>query len=111
MTPIKPMLLAAALLSTTAAMAADAPTAPPAAPAAPAVPAAAARFTLDTPIETLAADQAARAVLDADLPHLLTHPAYAQFKGLSLTQLAPFSQGLLTESLLATVGQHLAAIR
>ncbi len=108
MTPIKPMLLAAALLSATAAMAADASTPPPAAPAAPA---AAARFTLDTPIETLAADQAARAVLDADLPRLLTHPAYNQFKGLSLTQLAPFSQGLLTESLLATVGQHLAAIR
>lgn len=83
-------------------------TAPPSgsAPAA----AAAAPFDLDTPIETIAADPAGRAVLDKDLPTLRPHPAYEDFKGMSLTQVAPMSQGALTDELLAKTGADLKAL-
>lgn len=77
----------------------------------PAQTAPAAKFNLDTPIETLAADEAAKAVLVADLPDLLPHPMYEQFKGMSLRQLQPMSQGALTDDLLKKVETDLAAIK
>jgi parvulin-like peptidyl-prolyl isomerase len=70
----------------------------------------AAAFSLDTPIETLMADDRAKAVLLANLPGIDQHPAYEQFKALSLTTLAPFSQGMITEEMLAKIGTDLAAI-
>ena len=79
-----------------------------AAPAAPAV--AAAAFTLDTPIEALVADARTKAVLDKYLPGIGGHPAYEQFKALSLAALAPFSQGMITDDMLAKVAADLAAI-
>lgn len=82
------------------------------APAAPATaPAAAAKFNLDTPIEVLAADEKAKAVLMADLPELLPHPSYDMFKGMSLRQVQPYSQGALTDEMLAKVEKDLAAIQ
>lgn len=81
----------------------------PGAPAAPAT-AAVAKFNLDTPIETLAADPKARAVIEADLPKLLPHPSYEMFKGMSLHQVQPYSAGELTDELLAKVAADLAAI-
>jgi hypothetical protein len=107
----------AALLFAVPAVAQDsAPVTPPPAPAvtgpaaaAPTAPASA--LNLDTPIATLIENPAARAVLEADLPGMLQHPSLEQFKMLSLTQLAPYSQGLLTPELLTQVGAHLAAIR
>lgn len=109
----------AALLLAVPAIAQDsAPVTPPPAPtvtgpaaAAPTAPTPAAALTLDTPIATLIENPAARAVLEADLPGMLQHPSLEQFKMLSLTQLAPYSQGLLTPELLTQVGAHLAAIR
>ncbi len=78
-----------------------------------ATPATAAAFTLDTPIETLMADERAKAVLLANFggQDLSQHPAYDQFKGLSLKALAPFSQGLITEEMLAKIATDLAAIK
>ncbi|MBO9621802.1 MAG: hypothetical protein J7500_03730 [Sphingomonas sp.] len=72
---------------------------------------AAAKFNLDTPIETLAADPKAKAVLDADLPTLMSHPSYEDFKMLSLHAVQPFSQGKLTDALLKKVETDLAAIK
>lgn len=74
-------------------------------------PAAAAKFNLDTPIEVLAADEKAKAVLMTDLPDLLPHPSYESFKGMSLRQVQPYSQGALTDELLAKVETDLAAIK
>jgi hypothetical protein len=85
--------------------AAMAQTAPATAPAA-----AAGALTLDTPIETIVANPAGKAILDKDLPGLTTHPAYDQFKGMSLKEVAPMSQGAVTDEMLTKVGADLAAM-
>lgn len=85
---------------------------PPTVTAAPNPPApATAKFNLDTPIETLAADEKAKAVLMADLPDLLPHPSYEMFKGMSLRQVQPYSEGKITDEVLAKVETDLAAIK
>lgn len=76
-------------------------------PAAPAT----GKFGLDTAIETIVADPKGKAVLDADLPNLTSHPSYDQFKSLSLSQLAPYSGGVLTDEVLKKVATDLAAIK
>jgi hypothetical protein len=101
---MKPVLLAAALAVlglATPALADPATTA--AAPAA--------KFTLDTPIETLMADSGAKAVVDADLPGLTNHPQYEQFKGMSLTVLSSFAPDKLTPERLAKVKDDLAKLK
>jgi hypothetical protein len=106
---MKFVLLAAALMLP---VVASAQTAKPAAPktSAPA-PAATARFTLDTPIETIVADPAGKAVIDKDLPGTTTHPMYDQFKGMSLNQVAPMAPDKLTPETLTKVATDLSAVR
>lgn len=86
--------------------------APAAAQTAP-VPAAAAAtvFSIDSPIEQLVANPATKTVLDADFPGLVTHPAYEQFKAMSLKQLQPYSNGIITDDQLAKAGADLSAIK
>jgi len=86
--------------------AAFAQTAPAPAPAT-----AAAKFSLDTPIEALVADPKAKAVLDADLPGVSTHPSYDMFKGMSLRAIQPMSGGKLTVEMLNKIETDLAAIK
>lgn len=75
-----------------------------AAPAFAQAPAAAAALSVEsTPIETIAANPAAKAVLDQDLPGLTTHEAYDQFKAMTLTQVAPMSEGKITPEALKTL--------
>jgi hypothetical protein len=93
---------AAALAVTGAASAQMAPAAP--APAAGAL-------TTDTPIETIVADPAGKAVLDKDAPGLTTHPMYEQFKSMSLKELAPMSQGKIDDAALAKINADLAAAK
>jgi hypothetical protein len=101
---IVPATAALALLAPAAiAQTAPAPT--------PAAPAAAAKFNLDTPIEALVADPKAKAVLDADLPGVSTHPSYDMFKGMSLRAVQPMSNGKLTDEQLKKVETDLAAIK
>jgi hypothetical protein len=76
------------------------------APAAPAE----AKFSLDTPIETLVADARAKAVVDADLPGLTSHPQYEQFKSMSLTMLASLAPDKLTPERLDKVKGDLAKL-
>lgn len=102
-------MMIAALLALAAA-----PQAAPAAPAkapAPAAAPAATRYSLDTPIATIVADPAAKAVLDASVPGITSHPMYEQFKGMSLSQLAPLSGGRLTSERLAKAKADLAALK
>ena len=109
---MKFVILAAAAFACLSPAIASAQTAPAAPAAAPAQTAPAAKFNLDTPIEALVADPAAKAVLDADLTFDVTqHPAYEQFKAASLTQVAPQSGGLLTPELLKKIETDLAAIK
>lgn len=102
---MKFVLLAAAALAGLA-PAAFAQTAP-----APAATPAATKFNLDTPIEALVADPKAKAVLDADLPGIATHPSYDFFKSMSLRAVQPMSNGKLTDALLKKVETDLAAIK
>ena len=81
----------------------------PAAPAPAATPAA--KFTLDTPLETIVADPAGKAIIDKDLPGTTTHPMYDQFKGMSLTQIAPMAADKLTPDVLAKVKTDLATVK
>jgi hypothetical protein len=53
-------------------------------------------YSRDTPVEKLAADPAAVAVLNKDLPGLLTSPEFAIFKSMSLKQLQQASGGDLS---------------
>ncbi len=98
-----------ATLSLIAAAPALAQTAAPAPPAAAA--AATAKFTVDTPIEQIAADPAAKAALDAAVPGLTSHAMYDQFKSMSLTQLQPMSGGQLTDEQIAAAKAGFAAIK
>lgn len=74
-------------------------------------PAAAAKFTLDTPIETIAADAAGKAVLDAHFPGMTTHAQFGMFKAMSLKQLQPMSGGQISADALAKAEVELAKIR
>jgi hypothetical protein len=94
-----------------AAAAISAPTTPAAAQDTAAPAPLATALTIDTPIEALMADMRAKAVVAAHLPGIDQHPAYEQFKSLSLKALAPFSQGLITEETLTKIATDLAAIK
>ncbi len=108
---MKSIACAALIAMIAAPVAAQTAAAPaPAAPAATAV-ATAAKFTLDTPIETIAADAAGKAALDADFPGMTSHPAYDQFKSLSLKALQPLAQGAITDEQLKKAEIDLAAIK
>lgn len=65
-------------------------------------------FTLDTPIATIAADPAGKAILDKDLPGLTSHPMYGLFKGRSLKAVQPMSGGAITDERLAQTQADLA---
>ena len=64
--------------------------------------------SLDLPIEQLLANEKTKAILDARIPGLSSHPMLEQFKALSLKQLQPMSAGLLTEEMLQSVAADLA---
>jgi hypothetical protein len=103
------MLIAAPALAAGAKpAAAPVATAPAAAPA-PAI--AVAKPSIDMTIEALMADPKAKAVIDANLPGMSSHPMYDSFKGMTLGQLAPMSQGKITDEALAKVSADLAAIK
>ena len=99
------MLAALVMISAVAAQA-QAPAAAPSASA----PATTAPFSIKTPIETLAADPGAKAVLTRDLPDLFSHPMYESFKAMSLEDLAPYSNGAITPEVLTKVNADLAQV-
>ena len=77
----------------------------------PAAPAGDARLTLGTPIERIVAEPAGKAVLDANIPELTPHKMYGTFKSMSLRQLQPMSEGLITDEGLAETEADLAAVK
>jgi hypothetical protein len=100
-------LIAPVVLFASVPVAAGAQTVAAPAPSAAAV----AAFSIDSPIEQLVANPAAKAVLEADFPGVTTHPAYEQFKAMSLKQLAPYSNGIITDEKLAKASADLAAVK
>ena len=69
-----------------------------------------AKLTIDTPIEKLMADEDARAVVLETLPELDKSPYYPQIKGMSLKAVQPYSQGAITEEMLAKISEGLAKL-
>jgi hypothetical protein len=58
-------------------------------------------FTLDTPIEQLAANSSATAVLNKDIPGLLEDNSYSIFKSMSLRQVGALSNGQISSQTLS----------
>lgn len=68
-------------------------------------------FSTDTPIQQLVADPRAKAVLDKHIPSIDQHPAYGQFKAMSLKEVQPWSQGAITVEMLEKIQADLIAIK
>jgi TonB family protein len=68
------------------------------------------KLTIDaTSIADLAANPKTKVILDKELPGLTAHPAFDQFKGMTLKALQPMSGGNLTDEQLAAVQAGLDA--
>ena len=67
------------------------------------------KLSIDWPIEALMADPVGKAVMDKEMPTLMSHPAYEQFKSMSLRQLQPYSGGAITDEKIAAVEAALEA--
>ena len=93
---MKKILLCATALISTAGIAQD-PAAPAAAQPAPAAASSAAALTCDSPIEALMAKPEAKALLIKYIPEIDNHPAYEQFKSMSVRQLQPLAGGIITD--------------
>lgn len=67
-------------------------------------------FSIKTPIEKIAANPAAKAVIDAELPGFTTHPMYEQFKTMSLDALDAMFPGAVPRERIDAVDKALRAI-
>jgi hypothetical protein len=67
-------------------------------------------FSLDTPVEHIAADPRGKMILDRDLPGLLTDRSYVLFEDMSLSQIAAVSGGQLTKADLDLVQADLSQL-
>lgn len=76
----------------------------------PPAPAMASTFSADTPLEAVVANPMAKAALDKTLPTIAKHPSFEQFKSLSLKQLQGYSEGKITDEMVAKVDADLRAV-
>ena len=108
---MKTAMFVAALMAAVPAFAQDtaAPTPAPAAPAP--APAAETKFNLDTPLQDIVADEKGKAVIEKHFPGMIALPEYEMFKAISLTQLQPYSNGKITDEMLAATAKDLAEIK
>jgi hypothetical protein len=67
-------------------------------------------YSLDTPIEVIAADPSGAAILNKNLPALLSNPNYSAFKAMNLKWLATMSRGRLSQEKLAQIEADLEAL-
>ena len=107
---MKAILLCAATF-VSAASVAQAQTAPATAQPAPAAPAATGVLNGDTPIETLMARPETKALLLKYVPEIEGHPAYDQFKSMSLRQLEPLAGGIITAEKISSLEADLKNVK
>ncbi|MDJ0978446.1 MAG: hypothetical protein QNI87_07905 [Erythrobacter sp.] len=69
-----------------------------------------AKLSIDNSIEELMANEVTAAVLLKHIPGIDEHPAYGQFKGMSLIELQPWSAGAVTDEIIAAVKADLEAL-
>jgi hypothetical protein len=98
--------LLAAIAGLSLAAAASVATAQDAAPAA----AAAAPSVESTPIVELVDNPATKAVLDKHVPGVAEHPSYDMFKGMTLRQVEPMSEGVLDDDKLKAIQADLEGL-
>jgi hypothetical protein len=67
-------------------------------------------FSLDTPVEHIAADSRGKAILDHDVPGLMASQSYLLFEDMSLSQIATVSGGRLTKAKLEVVQADLSQL-
>ncbi|WP_137894045.1 hypothetical protein [Sphingopyxis sp.] len=111
---MKTAMFVAALMAAAPAFAQGtaAPAPAPAAPApATAAPASDAKYNLDTPLQDIVADEKGKAVIEKHFPGMIALPEYEMFKAISLTQLQPYSNGKITDEMLAATAKDLAEIK
>ena len=109
---MKTAMFVAALMAAAPAFAqgTTAPAPAPAAPA-PAAPASDAKFNLDTPLQDIVADEKGKAVIETHFPGMIALPDYEMVKAISLTQLQPYTNGKITDEMLAATAKDLAEIK
>jgi hypothetical protein len=67
-------------------------------------------FSLDTPVDRIAANERGKAILNRDLPGLMASSSYLLFDDMSLTEIASLSGGLLTKTKLDLVQDDLTQL-
>lgn len=67
-------------------------------------------FSITTPIDQIAADQRGKAVLERDVPGVMSNSHYELYSCMSLSQLASLSGGRLSQDKLSHVNQDLAEL-
>jgi len=67
-------------------------------------------FSLNTPVDVIAADQGGKEVLDRDVPGLMASRSYILFDDMSLSQIATISGGQLTKTKLDLIQADLSRL-
>jgi hypothetical protein len=67
-------------------------------------------FSLDTPVEHIAADPRGKVILNHDVPGLLASPSYFMFENMGLSQIAALSGGRITKAELDLVQADLSQL-
>jgi hypothetical protein len=67
-------------------------------------------FSLNTPVDKIAANPDGKAVLNRDMPGLISNPSYVLFSDMSLSQLASLSGGRLNKATLDQVEADLSQL-
>ena len=74
------------------------------------LPTPAASFTIDTPVDRIAANPNGKAILDRDVPGLMASKEYPLFDDMSLSQIAIMSGGKLSKDKLTLVQTDLVQL-
>jgi hypothetical protein len=67
-------------------------------------------FTIDTPVDRIAANPSGKAVLDRDFPGLMASKEYPLFDDMSLSQIALMSGGRISKDKLSLVQTDLVQV-
>ena len=60
-------------------------------------------ISIDSTIKELLDDEKAKPVLERHVPQLISHPQLSMAKGMTLKQVAPMSQGMLTDDMVKAI--------
>lgn len=70
-----------------------------------------AKLSIESPIAALVENAATKTVIDTNFPGMTAHPAYEQFKGMTLKELQPLSGGVITDEAIVKAATEIAAIK